>query len=168
MRRTLSLIAVVLTALILQTTVFPKVTLMGAKPELMYLITIVFAMLEGPSSGAVIGFSGGLAQDFLQSQPKGATGLTLTLLGYVIGLVRQFVVTPSPLLPITLVAVGTFGGLIFYGTLAWLVGQLDAGWAHLLEIAFFSSIYNGLLTPIFFPLLRRVSERTRMPSLFGW
>ena len=64
MRRFLTLTAVIVTALLLQTTVFADIRLLGARPELMYLLTIVFAMLEGPSSGAITGFAGGMAQDF--------------------------------------------------------------------------------------------------------
>ena len=53
MRRTLLLAAVILSALLLQTTVFADVLLLGAKPELLYLLTIVFAFLDGPSAGAI-------------------------------------------------------------------------------------------------------------------
>ena len=84
MRRAFSLALIILTALLLQTTVLSDVRLLGARPELMYLITILLAMLEGPSSGAVTGFAGGMAQDFLLNQPKGITALTLTLLGYAV------------------------------------------------------------------------------------
>ena len=41
----------------------------------MYLVTIVIAILEGPQEGAVVGFAGGMAQDFLLNQPKGITAL---------------------------------------------------------------------------------------------
>ena len=101
MRRTLAWFVVILTGLLLQSTLFAPpngFTLAGARPELMYLITIVMAMLEGPGSGAVAGFAGGMAEDFLLDlRGKGSTALTLTLLGYVIGQLRQYIVTPSPL-----------------------------------------------------------------------
>lgn len=168
MRRSLLLALVVFTAVLLQTSVFPKMTLMGAKPQFMYMITILLAMLEGPSTGTVVGFGGGMTQDFLQNAPKGVTALTLTLLGYAVGLVRQYIVTPSPLLPMTLVALGTFGGVVFYGVVSALIGHLSGGWIFLFKIAFFSGIYNGLLTPVVFPVLKRVSEGTHMPSLFRW
>src|SRR2546421_12337060 len=107
MRRVISWTVVVLTALVLQSTLFSQVTLAGVKPELVYLVSIVLAFLEGPSSGAVAGFAGGMAQDFLLNQPKGITALTLTLVGYAVGTIRQYIVTPSPLLPVALVAGGT-------------------------------------------------------------
>src|SRR5438093_7772315 len=122
MRRVLLWSAIVVTAIVLQSTVFAKVTLAGAKPELVYMVTVILAFLEGPSSGAVAGFAGGMAEDFLLNQPKGITALTLTLVGYAVGALRQYIVTPSPLLPVVLVGGATVVGVMFYGVVAFLLG----------------------------------------------
>jgi rod shape-determining protein MreD len=164
----LLLAAVVLTALLLQTTVFADVRLLGAGPELMYLLTIVFAFLEGPSSGAITGFIGGMAQDFLLDAPKGITALTLTLLGYAIGMLRQYVVSPSPLFPVFLVAGGTFVGVLFYGLVNFLLGQLDVSALYLLRVAGLSALYNAILTPLLFPVLRRAIEGSRPSRVIRW
>lgn len=167
MRRALAWTAVVVTALLLQSTAFAQVKLLGAKPELMYLVTVLLAMMEGPSSGAIGGFSAGMAQDFLLDQPKGITALTLTLVGYVVGMARQYIVTPSPLLPVLLVAGATFAGVLFYGFVAFLLGQLS-GIGFLLQTALLSSLYNAALTPILYPALRRVTEASRARKVFRW
>jgi rod shape-determining protein MreD len=159
--------AIVVTALLLQSTAFAQVKLLGAKPELMYLVTVLLAMMEGPSSGAIGGFSAGMAQDFLLDQPKGITALTLTLVGYVVGMARQYIVTPSPLLPVLLVAGATFAGVLFYGFVAFLLGQLS-GIGFLLQTALLSSLYNAALTPILYPALRRVTEASRARKVFRW
>ena len=166
MRRTILLTVIVLTALLLQTTVFADIRLWGSRPELMYLLTIVFGVLEGPASGAVTGFVGGMAQDFLLNQPKGITALTLTLLGYAIGMFRQYIVSPSPVLPVVLVGLGTFGGVLFYGVVSFLLGQLDTGWFYLLRSAALSALYNAVLTPLLFPILRRAAEGSRAHRVF--
>lgn len=168
MRRTLLLAAVVLTALLLQTTVFADIRLLGARPELVYLLTICFGVLEGPASGAVAGFVGGMAQDFLLSQPKGITALALTLVGYAIGMLRQYIVSPSPVLPVFLVAGGTFVGVLFFGVVSFLLGQLDTTWLYLFRVSALSAIYNGILTPLLFPLLRRAAEGSRSRRIVRW
>lgn len=168
MRRVLLLAAVILSALLLQTTVFAEINLLGAKPELMYLITIAFGILEGPASGAITGFAGGMAQDFLLDAPKGITALTLTLLGYAIGMARQFIVSPSPVLPVVLVAVGTFAGVLFYGVVSFLLGQLDATWLYLVRVAVLSALYNAILTPLAFPIMRRAAEGSRSRRVIRW
>ena len=168
MRRVLLLAAAILSALLLQTTIFAEINLLGAKPELMYLITIAFGMLEGPASGAITGFAGGMAQDVLLDAPKGITALTLTLLGYAIGMARQYIVSPSPVLPVVLVALGTFAGVLFYGVVSFLLGQLDSTWLYLLRVAVLSAIYNAILTPLVFPIMRRAAQGSRSRRVVRW
>ena len=168
MRRTILLTVVVVTALLLQTTVFADIRLFGARPELMYLLTIAFGVLEGPASGAIAGFAGGMAQDFLLNQPKGITALTLVLVGYAIGMLRQYIVSPSPVLPVFLVAGGTFAGVCFYGVVTFLLGQLDTSWIYLVRVAVLSAIYNAILTPLLFPILRRAAEGSRSHRVVRW
>jgi rod shape-determining protein MreD len=168
MRRTLSWTAVVLTALLLQSTVFAEVTLAGAKPELVYLATIVLAYLEGPSSGSLAGFVGGMSEDFLLNQPKGITALTLTLVGYSVGAFRQYVSSPSPLVPVILVGAATAGGLLFHGLVSFLLGQLVVGFGYVARVALLSGLYNAILTPLVYPVIRRVAESSRPKKVFRW
>jgi rod shape-determining protein MreD len=167
-RRALLWAAVVLTALLLQSTLFSTVTLRGAKPDLIVLVTVVLAYLEGPSSGALAGFVGGMAEDFLLNQPKGITALTLTLVGYGVGMLRQYVTTPSPILPVALVGCSTVVAVLFYGLVAFLLGQLDTGFLYLVRVALLSGLYNAVLTPILFPVVRRVAESSRARKVFRW
>jgi len=161
LRRVLALAAVIVTALLLQSTIFTQIKLVGVRPELMYVVTILMAILEGPSEGAIVGFAGGMAQDFLLDQPKGITALTLTLLGYAVGLARQYIVSPSPLLPTVLVAVGTFAGVIFYETVSFLLSQSNDPLLFSLRVALLTAVYNAILTPLVYPLLRRIFEGSR-------
>ena len=170
MRRVLAWLAVIVTGLLLQSTLFAPpngFTLAGARPELMYLITIVMAMLEGPASGATAGFLAGMGQDFLSTAPKGITALALTLLGYVVGQLRQYIVTPSPLLPVILVAAGTALGVLFNGLVRFLLGQHVTA-LYLARVALLSAAYNAILTPIFYPLLRRTAEASRTKRVTRW
>lgn len=160
-RRVLAITAIVVTALLLESTVFSDLKLLGVRPELMYLVTIVIAILEGPREGMVVGFAGGMAQDFLLNQPKGITALTLTLLGYAAGLTRQYIVSSSPLLPTILVAAGTAAGVAFYQAVAFLLGQLDEPIAYAVRVTLLTAVYGAILTPILYPLLRRIIEGSR-------
>ena len=160
-RRILVLAAVLVTALLLQSTLFPQIALLGVRPELLYLVTIVVAVLEGPTQGAVVGFAGGLLQDFMLNEPKGITALTLTLLGYAMGLARQYLTSPSPLMPTILVAVGTAAGITFHLIVSFLLGQFDQPLAYAAKVVLLTSVYNAVLTPIVYPLLRRLLEGSR-------
>ena len=109
----------------------------------------------------VVGFAGGLAQDFLLNQPKGLTALTLTLLGYGVGLLRQYIVSPSPLLPTLLVAVSTAAGVVFYEIVGFLLGQVNQPLTFSLRVPALTGVYGAVLTPIIYPILRRIEERSR-------
>jgi rod shape-determining protein MreD len=160
--------AVVLTALVLQSTVFAQVKLAQAKPDLVALVTIVLAYLEGPSSGALAGFAGGMAEDFLLNLPKGITALSLTLVGYAVGTSRQYVVTPSPLVPVAVVAAATAAGVLFNQLVAFLLGQLNVGVVYVVKVAILTGIYNAVLTPLVFPIVRRAAEASRATRVFRW
>lgn len=169
MRRAVTLGLIILTALLLQSTIFADVPLAGARPELLYMLTIFIAMREGPREGMIAGFSAGMAYDFLLNSPKGMTALTLVLLGYVIGMLRQYIVTPSPWLPTVLAGIGTFGGVLFYGFLASFLGvKTGSGFGYLLRVAFLSSVYDALLAPIVYPAVRRATEGSRSRAVFRW
>lgn len=167
-RRTLVWTVVVLTALLLQSTVFARIQLGGTKPDLVYLVTIVLAFLEGPSSGAIAGFFGGMAEDFLLNQPKGITALTLTLVAYAVGMMRTYVVSPSPLLPVALVGGATTVAVVFLGIVRFLLGQPVGSVGFLVSVALLTGVYNAVLTPILFPVVRRAVEVTRTKKALRW
>jgi rod shape-determining protein MreD len=156
-RRALVLFVVVVTALLLQTTVFPELTLLNVKPELLYMVTVIFALLQGPAEGAVVGFVGGLAQDFMLNMPKGITALTLTILGYTVGLARQYIASPSPLLPAFMVFIGTAAGVAFHQAVAFLLGEHEGPFSYVAKVVLVTALYGAVLTPIFFPVLRRAA-----------
>jgi rod shape-determining protein MreD len=161
MRRVLALAAIIITAVLLQSTVFSQLRLLGVRPELLYLVTILVALQEGPNEGAIVGFTAGLAQDMLLDQPKGITALTLTLLGYTVGMARQYIVSPSPLVPTIVVAIATALGVAFYEIVTFLLGQFEGSITYALKVALLTALYNAVLTPILSPLLRRIIEGSR-------
>jgi rod shape-determining protein MreD len=154
------LVVVIVTALLLQTTVFPELTLLGVRPELLYLVTVVFAALQGPAEGAIVGFASGLSQDFMLNMPKGITALTLTILGYTVGLARQYITSPSPLLPAFLVAVGTAAAVAFHQAVAFLLGEEEGPFGYIAKVVLLTAVYGAILTPIFYPVLRRAAAAT--------
>jgi rod shape-determining protein MreD len=167
-RRAITLTIVIITAVLLQTTVFSQIELLGGKPDLLFAVTILMAMLEGPSTGAITGFASGMAQDFLLNSPKGITALTLTLLGYGVGMARQYILSPSPLVPVIWVFLGTAVGELFQGIVRFLLGQMNTSWGYLFKVILLASLYNAILTPLIYPVLRRVAGSSRTTRVFKW
>ena len=81
---------------------------------------------------------------------------------------RQYIVSPSALVPVIMVGAGTAVGIMFDGLVKFLLGQLDAGWGFQLQIALLTGLYNAILTPLVFPLVRRLAESSRAKRVFRW
>ncbi len=78
--------AVVLTALLLQSAVLFRIP--GPAPELLLLVVLAFAVVEGPASGAGTGFIAGFLVDAGSDQELGRVALAYALAGYLAGVVR--------------------------------------------------------------------------------
>lgn len=152
---------VVLTALTLQTTVLSRLTLLGVIPQLVLVIVISFAWLEGERVGVTAGFFGGLLLD-LQLPPASIVGLTAlvyTFIGYGVGYFRQYSVGESVWSPVLAVALGSMLAEGGYALLAIILGRAWVSLAFTAKVTGLVILYDVLLTPFVYPLIRRVSER---------
>lgn len=159
--RILAVGLVVLTALTLQTTVLARLTLLGVIPQLVLVVVISFAWLEGERVGVTAGFFGGLLLD-LQLPPASIVGLTAlvyTFVGYGVGYFRQYSIGESVWSPVLAVAVGSMVAEWGYALLAILLGRAWVSLAFTAKVTGLVVLYDALLTPFIYPLVRRVSER---------
>ena len=152
---------VVLTALTLQTTVLSRLTLLGVIPQLVLVVVVSLAWLEGERVGVTAGFFGGLLLD-LQLPPASIVGLTAlvyTFIGFGVGYFRQYSVGESVWSPVLAVAVGSMLAEGGYALLAIILGRAWVSVAFTAKVTGLVILYDALLTPFVFPLIRRVSER---------
>jgi rod shape-determining protein MreD len=159
-KRTLLVTLLTLTGLALEMSLFGSATLDGVKPELLLLITVTLAMGEGPAVGAVAGFVMGLSTDLVLQLPAGVTALEFTIIGYTVGRIRSQMQTPTTWLPIAMVCLASFVGVLFYGAFSFVLGESLSG-ARILRNAVLAAGYNGLLTPFVFPIVRMIGARLR-------
>jgi rod shape-determining protein MreD len=76
---------VIFIVLMVQSTVMLSLRVGGAHPDLLWLLPITAALLDGPETGAIVGFWAGLAFDLLLPTPFGLSALVGCLLGYATG-----------------------------------------------------------------------------------
>jgi hypothetical protein len=57
---------------------------------------------------------------------------------------------------------------MFNGLVKFLLGQLTVSFADLARAALLAGAYNALLTPLCYPVLRRVGEASRAKRLYRW
>jgi rod shape-determining protein MreD len=157
----LRLALVILTAVVLQTTLFSSgLRAFGVMPDLCLVLTIAVAFYLGPERGAAFGFATGLAIDLFLSTPLGLSALSFALVGYGVGVLHGGLVRVSRW---TAPIVGGLGGLAG-GTLFVCIGAL-AGQDHLmalrsLKVVLVAAAYDALLAFVVFPVARWACPET--------
>lgn len=160
--RPLAFALLLVVTLAVQSTLLTRVTLLGVTPQLLFVVVICLAYLEGEVVAVVIGFAGGLLQDFLLPESiLGLTALVYTMVAYSVGSLRQFVSRDSVWMPVFAVAVASILAEGGYALLAILMGEPWVSVSETAKIGGLVAVYNTLLTPFMFPLVRRIAERVR-------
>src|SRR5260221_3897477 len=104
----------VVTLVVIQTSVFPHLRVLGAIPDLCLVATVAMAYEEGPQRAAIFGFAAGLAIDCFLSSPIGLSALAFCMTGYFLGVFQGGLTRESHnIAPVFCRVGGVFGGSIF-------------------------------------------------------
>ncbi|MGH2817736.1 MAG: rod shape-determining protein MreD [Actinomycetota bacterium] len=167
--RVAAIAGVVVAALALQTTLLARLTLIGVIPQLVLVVVVSLAYLDGESVGVVTGFAGGLLIDLTSLQSiVGLTALVYTLIGFGVGYLRQFATGESVWTPVFAVALASAIAEGSYALMSIILGQPWVGIGFTAKVMGLVTLYNTLLTPFTFPLVRRVADRFRPERVYRW
>jgi rod shape-determining protein MreD len=151
MARPLAVAAILIVALAIQTTLLTRVTILGVIPQLLFVVM-----------GVVVGFVGGLLQDLLLPESiMGLTALVYTMVGYGVGTIRSYLPSQSVWTPVITVAFASAMAEASYAILAIMMGERWVSIADTAKISGLVVLYNTLLTPFVFPVVKRVADRVR-------
>jgi rod shape-determining protein MreD len=142
-----------------------RVNLLGARPDLMFLVTLTWAVARSVDEGLVWGFIGGLLIDLRSGGPLGATALALVAVAFLAGQPwGQGIGAPV----VRLLLLALVGGLIYHLivllALAWTGHTVDWGFS-LLCVALPSVLLNTALTPFAWPPMAWLGRRLRKEGL---
>lgn len=154
-------------AITVQSTLLASATLLGVIPQLVLVVIVSFTFLDGERVGVVTGFFGGLIIDLrLPGSIVGLTALVYTLIGFGVGSFRQFTTGESVWTPVLVVAVASAVAELSYAILAIMFGQEWVSVGDTAKVAGLVVLYNVLLTPFVFPLVRRIANRFRPERVY--
>jgi len=102
---------VMLFLLLVQVTVSPNFELYGVTPQLLFLITIVWALYYGLRQGLIWAFVGGILIDLFSAGPMGASSLALMAAVMVIISIQRLFPENRILVPLVL---GAVASLVFW------------------------------------------------------
>ena len=158
-RRVVVIAGMLCVALLIRNAIFVQLRLFNALPELVLLVVVAVAVTEGPETAAVVGFAGGLLQDFTNTQtPVGLSCLSFVLVGFAIGLAHSYVIRPGRMLPIGLALMATWSATVTALVVGAVIGQEYLMTGFQFRVAFWASIYSAAVFPAVMVVVRRVME----------
>ena len=122
-RSMLRVALVIFVVLMVQQTVVLALRVHGAHPDLLWLLPISAALLDGPETGAIVGFWAGLAFDLVLPTPFGLSALVGCLLGYVTGSLAAPVDPRATWLKPVAALAGSVGADMLFAVLGAILGE---------------------------------------------
>ena len=162
--------AVIILASAIQSTVLSYATILGVIPQVVLVVVMSLAFTDGERVGLVCGFCAGLLQDLQlpEGSVVGLYALVYTLVGFGVGKLREFTPAESVWTPVFTVAAATAVVEASYATLAIMLGQEWVSIVFTAKVIGLVVLYNTLLTPLVFPLVRKVADRFRPERVYRW
>ena len=119
----LRLALVTLVLLVIQSTLMLSIRIRGVHPDLLWLVPITAAILDGPETGAIAGFWSGLAFDL--PTPFGLSALVGCILGYAVGSATKAVGREATWLTPVAAVIGSVAADMLFAVLGGIFGQRD-------------------------------------------
>ena len=114
-KKILFALLLILIAALLQSTLFFRLSIYYAVPDIALLVLVFVSYVNGSLMGETTGFFGGLLLDFISFSPLGLNLLVRTVTGYLVGLLQGVFFLDRVFLPAALCAGATLlkAGLLF-------------------------------------------------------
>lgn len=151
----------VIIGFLLQTSVFPFFTLFGTVPNIILLLVISIAVINGSISAMIVGFICGLLIDIMYGGPLGVYAFFYMCLGYINGYFHVLFFAETSLLPLILVFVNDF----IYHILTYIIFFLpQKKWNflfYLKKIILPELIYTTIISLIMYQIFLKIYELTK-------
>jgi cell shape-determining protein MreD len=117
-------------------------------------------------SGAAFGFSAGLLADLLFDLPVGVSALVYTAVGFAVGIASVYVTSQLPLVHLLLVATASLVSVWCSGLLLRVFDLVS--WEAVARAGPLVALYNLLLAPFVYPVVRALAERVPARPAQHW
>lgn len=162
-RHVLIAAAVLLVAVILQTSLFTRIRPFDVAPALTALVVVGFARHFPAETAMLLGFGAGLLQDLLAVSPLGLWALVMTTVAYATVRFRGRLEEDFGLMTPFVFAV-TFGGLFLFAVLGTIFGEKTLADGGVVKKLLVPAIYNAVLSVAVLPLTAWTVGASRRPG----
>jgi len=146
--------AVLLLAVLLQTTVAPHLRLLGASPDFALILVVCVALAKGAETGAVLGFATGLLTAVALMEPLGLGAFVFVLVGYYAGRYAETADLPAGLAPLLTVFAATVVANTLVATAQFLLAREVPMGFFLGRVLLPALVFNTLLAAPLYLLVR--------------
>lgn len=145
-----ALTALVLVALLLKTIVTPAVAIAGYRPDVLTLVVVAVALMEGADSGLRFGFAAGLAQDLISGGNAlvGLWAIVLMAVGYGAGLAKPYLASSQQSAAILVAGAMAAAATLGYGILGKLFAVIGASWPQVASATLLVGLYSAAVAPL--------------------
>jgi rod shape-determining protein MreD len=143
---------------ILQSTVMPRITVLGVHPDLVLLVVTSWSLLRGAQEGMLWALVGGIAVDLFSGAPFGVITLSLLVTSFLSSLGQRNVFRLDLLIPIVVIPLATLVQNTIMLTLLWALQwptDWGAGFAHVILPAM---LVNTIGMPLVYLALRALDQ----------
>lgn len=148
--RTFLLGSSLIIGLVLQSTLFEKLQIVGAKPDLLLIVVVLIGILQGREQGAKVGFIFGLVEDLYLGRYWGLNAFVKMLTGYLVGLAENKVFKENLLIPSFGLFSATFLHNFIYIALAGLAGLGTEVVPYVWHVTFPMASYNAIIATLIY------------------
>jgi rod shape-determining protein MreD len=159
----------------LQASVVPQFSIFGGRPDLVFLLTIAWALNSSLEEGVIWAFAGGILKDLLSAAPTGTSVVGLVILVFGVHFVRQQIYRVSFISLVWITLLGSLFQQIVVLIILFLTGfqpaflssqGLDPITTDLTYVIFPTMVYNlALMFPVYW-LVRRIQKRVQRKKPF--
>jgi len=142
-------------AAVLQSTLFARLPLYGAVPDIALVIIVYSAYVNGVMVGQLSGFFYGITLDILSAAPPGLNSLVRTLIGALAGLMKGTFYLDSFLLPMILCASATLLKALILLLLSLIFMGAVPSYSFFAPTLWAEMALNTVIAPFLFALLKR-------------
>jgi rod shape-determining protein MreD len=162
LRLGLWVIALLFGAIVVETTVFGRLNIGGAAPDLVMLVVILLPFRMKSETTLLLAFTSGLVVDTLSSSALGLRAFTLTVIAFAAIRTRERA-DYSPLAAAVWVLVLSFAGVVLLWLVGTLTSQLRFGGGEALRQIVLVPLLTFTVALAMWPVLARLIEPVRRP-----
>lgn len=162
----LRFLLVLVVFVVIHRSLLPPLALFGANGDALVALTIAGALLGGAERGASLGFVAGIVSDLFLSTPFGLSALTLSVVGFAVGLLQEGIIRAAWWIPVATAFVAGVASTFLWAAAAAMVGQSGMFDTRLVVVAAVVGVYAALLCPVALRLLRWASTGAAAPRTF--